>query len=124
MKTYGGVGVYTQVFLTSAIVGGEWSASRPCRFISGERAPGIHWVGGWVSPIADLDDMKKLKFFPPPGLELRPPGRPARSQSLYRVRSPGSQAKYGSSITFLFVITYNNASYVTEDWVSERKFFH
>jgi hypothetical protein len=27
------------VFLTSALVRGEWSASRPCRFIPGERAP-------------------------------------------------------------------------------------
>jgi hypothetical protein len=27
------------IFLTSALVGGEWSASRPCRFTPGERAP-------------------------------------------------------------------------------------
>jgi hypothetical protein len=31
MKTYGGVDVQTHVFLTSALVGGEWSASRPGR---------------------------------------------------------------------------------------------
>jgi hypothetical protein len=30
MQTYGGVEVYTHVF--SALVGGEWSASRTCRF--------------------------------------------------------------------------------------------
>jgi hypothetical protein len=29
MKTYGGVNVYIQVFLTLELVGGEWSASRP-----------------------------------------------------------------------------------------------
>jgi hypothetical protein len=34
VKTYGGVGVYIHVFLTSALVGGEWSALRP-----GEIAP-------------------------------------------------------------------------------------
>jgi hypothetical protein len=68
----------------------EWSASRPCRFTSGERAPGTHLIGGWVDPRAGLDDMEKWKFLLPPGLELRPLGRPARSQSLYRLRYPGS----------------------------------
>jgi hypothetical protein len=56
MKTYGGVDVYTHVFLTSALVGGEWSASRPGRFTPGERALGIHWIGGWV------DNEKMLSY--------------------------------------------------------------
>jgi hypothetical protein len=30
--------------LTSALDGGEWSASRPDRFIPRETAPGIHWM--------------------------------------------------------------------------------
>jgi hypothetical protein len=34
-----GVDVYNHVFLTSALVGDEWSASLPCRFTLGERAP-------------------------------------------------------------------------------------
>jgi hypothetical protein len=50
MKAYGGVDVYTHVFLTSALIGDKWSASRPCRFTSGERAPGTHWIGGWMGP--------------------------------------------------------------------------
>jgi hypothetical protein len=29
MKTYGGVDVWIHVFMTSAQIGGEWSASRP-----------------------------------------------------------------------------------------------
>jgi hypothetical protein len=33
-------------FLTSVLDGGEWSASRPGRFTSGERAPGTHWMEG------------------------------------------------------------------------------
>jgi len=33
--------------LTSALDEGEWSASRPGRFITRERAPGTHWIGGW-----------------------------------------------------------------------------
>jgi hypothetical protein len=32
MKTYRGVEAYLQHFLTSALDGGEWLASRPCRF--------------------------------------------------------------------------------------------
>jgi hypothetical protein len=36
MKTYGGVDVHIHIFLTSALVGGEWSASRPCRFTPGK----------------------------------------------------------------------------------------
>jgi hypothetical protein len=51
-----------------------------------ERAPGTHWIRGWVNPRAGLDHMEKCKFFTPPGFELQPLGRPARSQSLYRLR--------------------------------------
>jgi hypothetical protein len=90
MKTYEGVDLYIHVFLTSALVGGECLVSRPGSFTPGERAPGTHWIGGWVGPRASLDDVEKRKFLTPQGLELRPLGRPARSQSLYRLRSPGS----------------------------------
>jgi hypothetical protein len=54
MKKYGGVDVEMKGFLTSTLVGGEWSASRPRRF-----TPGTHWIGGWVGPRAGLDDMEK-----------------------------------------------------------------
>jgi hypothetical protein len=90
MKAYGAVDVYIHIFLTSALVGGEWSASRPGRFTSGERVPGTHWIGGWVDPSADLNNVEKRTFLILPGRELRPLGRPARSQSLYRLRYPGS----------------------------------
>jgi hypothetical protein len=83
MKAYGGVDVLNHVFLTSALVGGEWSASRPDRFTSGERAPGTYWKGSWVGSRAGLNDVEKRKFMTPQGLELRPLCRPARSQSLY-----------------------------------------
>jgi hypothetical protein len=39
-----------------------------------------------VGPRAGLDDVEKRNFLTLPGLELRPLGRPARSQSLYRLR--------------------------------------
>jgi hypothetical protein len=48
MKANGGVEVYIHIFLTSALVGGEWSTSRPGRFNPRERPPGTHWIGGWV----------------------------------------------------------------------------
>jgi len=35
-------------FLTSTLDAGEWSTSRPGRLTSGERAPGTHWIWGWV----------------------------------------------------------------------------
>jgi hypothetical protein len=46
------------IFLTAALAGGEWSASRPYRFTPEERASGIHWIGVWVDPRAGLGDME------------------------------------------------------------------
>jgi hypothetical protein len=85
MKAYGEVDVYIHIFLTLALAGGEWSASRPGHFTPWERAPGTHWIGGWVDPRAGLNDMEKRKFLTLPGLKPRLLGRPARSQSLYRL---------------------------------------
>jgi hypothetical protein len=90
MKACGGVYVQIHIFLTSALGEGEWSATRPCRFTPGEGAPGSYWIGGWVGPRAGLDDVEKRKLLILPGLELRPLGRPARSQSLYLLRYLGS----------------------------------
>jgi hypothetical protein len=81
METYVGVDVQVHIFLTSALAGSEWSASRPGRF-----TPGTHWIGGWVDPRAYLDEVEKRKFLTPPGLELLPLSRLARRQSLYRVK--------------------------------------
>jgi hypothetical protein len=41
--------------LTSALDG-------PGRFTPRERAPGTHWIGGWVDPRAVLDAVVKRKF--------------------------------------------------------------
>jgi hypothetical protein len=59
MKAYWGVDVYIHIFLSLALAGGEWSASRPGRFIPGESAPSIHWIGGWLNPRASLDDVRR-----------------------------------------------------------------
>jgi hypothetical protein len=91
MKACGGVDVYSNIFLTSAQVGGEWSASRSDRLKPRERAPRTHWIGSWVSLRASLDDAEKRKSLTPPRLELQPLGRPARSQSLYQLRTLSSK---------------------------------
>jgi hypothetical protein len=39
-------GCVDHVFLTSAIFGGKWSASRPWRFTPIERAADTRWIGG------------------------------------------------------------------------------
>jgi hypothetical protein len=43
------------LFLTSALVGGEWSASRIGQLIPGKFASATHWIGDWVGPRAGLD---------------------------------------------------------------------
>jgi hypothetical protein len=66
--------------------------------------PGTRWVKGSVDPSAYLDDVEKRTFFTLPGLELRPLGRLARSQSLYRLRYPGS---YHNACIFYKCLTFN-----------------
>jgi hypothetical protein len=91
MKARGGLDVKIHIFLTSALVEGEWSASRSCRFTPWERAPSTHRIGGLEHPRAGLDDMEKLKFFTLLGLELRPLGSP--------VATPNTLPQYGTEKT-------------------------
>jgi hypothetical protein len=72
MKAYGGVNVKIHVFFTSALVAGEWSASRPGSFTPGGRAPCTHWIGRWMIPRAGLDDVEERKFLTLSGLKLQP----------------------------------------------------
>jgi hypothetical protein len=57
--------------LTSALDGGEWSVSRPCRFTPRERLPVAHWIGCWVGPRTVLDTVVKRKI-PSPRQESNP----------------------------------------------------
>jgi hypothetical protein len=77
MKAYWGEEVQFHAFLTTAAVGGEWSASRLGRFTPGERTLGTHRIGGWVGPRAGLDAVTKSKN--PSACQESNPGRPAHS---------------------------------------------
>jgi hypothetical protein len=70
MKTYGGMDAEIYVFLTSALVGGECSASHPSSFTPRERVPSTHWIGSWAVSRASLEDVEMRKFLTLSGLEL------------------------------------------------------
>jgi hypothetical protein len=52
-----GSGDIPSPFLTSALDGGEVSASRSGHFTPEERAPGTHCIGSWGGSYAHLDIM-------------------------------------------------------------------
>jgi hypothetical protein len=62
MQAYGGVNVWIHIFVTSALVGGEWSASRTYRFSLREEPPHSHCTGGWVDLRAGLDEVEKRQY--------------------------------------------------------------
>jgi hypothetical protein len=112
MKAYGGVHIQIQIFLTSALLGGEWSASRPGRFTAGKEPPvPTGEEVGWTSEPAWTTWRKVLTL---PGLELRPLDPPARSQSPYRLRYPGSLRQHvppeKSASTYATTSTANSRS--------------
>jgi hypothetical protein len=83
MKTYGRLDVEIHMFLTSPLIGVEWSASLRGRFTPGERSQGIRWTGDWVGPRIGLDAIKRRKLPGPTG--TRTPTRRPSSKSLYRL---------------------------------------
>jgi hypothetical protein len=48
---------------TSALDNVDYSASRIGHFISGEKAPGTHWIGSWIGLRTDLDAVEWRKKF-------------------------------------------------------------
>jgi hypothetical protein len=88
MLAYEGVGVQILIFLTSALVGVELSASRLGRFIPWKERRCAHWIEDWEGPLSGLDSAKRRQFLSLLQLELRSFHRTARSQSLYQLRCP------------------------------------
>jgi hypothetical protein len=78
MKTYGGMGVWK-----SALVGVEWSASRPRLLYPRGNVPRYPLDIRLVVPQNRSGRRGEEKIFPLQGLEPRPLGCQARSQSLY-----------------------------------------
>jgi len=66
-KRIEGVEVSLHAYLTSALDGGEWSASRPGRFTPGKGVTVTHWIRGWVGPRAGLGAVAKRKILVPTG---------------------------------------------------------
>jgi hypothetical protein len=53
-----------------------------------------------MGPRTGLDDVERRNILPLPGLELRPLGRPACSQSLYQLRHMTSVCRGTKSVEF------------------------
>jgi hypothetical protein len=90
MEAHGGERRYSSYsYLTSALDGGKWSASRPGRALTPtERTPGTHWIGGWVGLRTSLDAGARRKILcPRRGSNL---DHPARSQIMYCLSYRGS----------------------------------
>jgi hypothetical protein len=78
-------------FTTSAL---DWVSVTPRpRFTPRERTSGTNCTGSWVGPRAGLDT-EATGIILLPGIEPRLPGRPVRSQTLYRLSYPGSVVNF------------------------------
>ena len=60
--------------------------ARPRPLYPAGKEPGIHCTGGWLGPRAGLEGCGKSA---PAPTGIRPPDRPARSESLYLLGCPG-----------------------------------
>jgi hypothetical protein len=73
--------------LNSALDGGGWSTPRLGRLTPGGK-PATHFIGGWVGLRGRSGRLRKIRP-PPPPTGIRYPDRPARGESLYRLRNRG-----------------------------------
>jgi len=105
----GWVEVQLNSFLTLAIEGVVWSASRPGRLYPRER-PGTHCTGGWVGRGAGLNRCGKSR---PTG--IRSPVPPAHSESQYQLRYPSSRFMY----VCVYIHTHTHTHTHTPSWLQE-----
>jgi hypothetical protein len=106
-------------FLTSAVEGGKWSASRPGRaFSPRETAQDTHCTGGWVGPRASLDAETRGKMLCP--CQGSNHDRPVHSQSLILTELPDSQ---NCSVLVVYVCFINPVSVVNAHLNHRRRNF-
>jgi hypothetical protein len=76
-------------FSTSALDGGEWSASHPGHALPPGKGPPVPIVqeSGWASELVWTEVREKI-LSPLPGIEPRSPGLPARSRTVYWLSYP------------------------------------
>jgi hypothetical protein len=89
-------------FSTSALDGGEWSASLPGRPLAPGKGPPVP-VGqeaGWAPELVWTQRLEEKSFSPLPGIEHPSPGRPARSQTLYWL-------SYQAHILYFYILLFS-----------------
>jgi hypothetical protein len=64
--------------------GNGWVVSATLQPLYPREKPGTHCTEGWMGLGANLDGTENIAF-----IEIRSPDRPARSESLYRMRYAG-----------------------------------
>jgi hypothetical protein len=91
MKTYGGVDVWIHILLTSAIVGGEWSASHPCRFTP-EKSPRYPFYRKLGRPQSRSGRHGEVNIFDPTGTRT-----PASRYFFFNLHIVGGGVQTGST---------------------------
>jgi hypothetical protein len=94
--------------LASALDVGEWPTPHPGPFTLG-KTPATYFTGVWVGPRSRLDGWRKSRT-PTDSIQ----DRPARNQSLYRLRCPGPHKTTGEFKYLHITIT---RIYICPDWL-------
>jgi hypothetical protein len=76
----------------------------------GKSPPGTHWIAGCMGPRNGMDDVEKRKFMTLQRLEPRSLRRPARSQSLYRLRLYSKYMKAKVDKNLQHVVAYRSSA--------------
>jgi hypothetical protein len=90
----------------------EWSAVRPGRFTSEQKALGIHCIWSWFVPRACLEDVKRKISGPWQESKL---GRPARSPPLCQLSYPRSRSIWIQSLFTLLQGSYETHTLSGQD---------
>jgi hypothetical protein len=113
------VEVQLHAFLTSALDGGEWSASCPGRFTPSETAPSTHWIGGWVGHRAVLDAVVKREISTPTGNGTLEPRLSSSQNSRYT--DWAIVVLYGREIWYVNVMEEKCDHFIAMWWTESNK---